>query len=138
MHTTHPIKLTNNAIRKVYKLIEEEGNPNLKFRIFITGGGCSGFQYGFSFEEKTNPDDVVIKQEIKEEIKTADEAGGNGEGSSQLIPGVEVIVDAFSLPYLEEGVEVDYTQDIKGEYFVVRNNAKAKTTCGCGSSFSVD
>lgn len=121
-----PIKLSDSAIAKVYELMREEDNPNLKLRIYITGGGCSGFQYGFSFEDENtiNPDDTIIRKPVF------------NDGSLEK-PTVEVVIDALSLPYLS-GAELDYCHDIKGEYFLIRNNPKAKTTCGCGSSFSAD
>ncbi len=96
----------------------EEGNSQLKLRVFITGGGCSGFQYGFSFEETINDDDTVIKK------------GGN----DQTIQ-VQLLIDPISLGYLT-GAEIDYKSDLTGEQFIIRN-PNAKTTCGCGSSFGI-
>ncbi|MGM0517551.1 MAG: iron-sulfur cluster insertion protein ErpA [Pseudomonadota bacterium] len=109
---TEPLVFTENAARKVSSLIEEEGNPDLKLRVFITGGGCSGFQYGFMFEEEAQPDDTSVERS-----------------------GVTLLVDPMSIQYLE-GAEIDYKEDVSGAQFVIRN-PNAATTCGCGSSFSV-
>jgi iron-sulfur cluster insertion protein len=106
------VAFSDAAARKVKRLIEEEKNPNLRLRIFISGGGCSGFQYGFSFDENTSEGDLVVE---------------NGE--------VALVIDPMSYQYLI-GAEVDYTEGLEGEQFVVRN-PNATTTCGCGSSFSV-
>jgi len=104
--------LTDSAARKVKVLKEEEGNAELKLRLYITGGGCSGFSYGFTFDESVNEGDTLIE---------------NGD--------VTLLVDPMSYPYLE-GSQVDYTEGLQGSRFVV-NNPNATTTCGCGSSFSV-
>lgn len=120
--TTQPLVFTQDAAAKVYELIQEEGNPELKLRVFITGGGCSGFQYGFSFDEAVHADDTVIVKNLAEE----DEAGATA---------VQLLIDPMSLQYLM-GAEIDYRDDISGAHFVIRNNPNAKTTCGCGSSFS--
>ena len=117
---------TEAAARKVQHLIDDEGNPQLKLRVFITGGGCSGFQYGFTFDETINNDDLVIEKNLEEE----DEEGG-GEGSISL---VKLLVDPMSFQYLQ-GAEIDYREDVNGAQFVIRN-PNAKTTCGCGSSFA--
>lgn len=106
------IIFTDNAVAKVSELIAEEGNDNLKLRVYVTGGGCSGFQYGFTFDEEVNEDDTTIVKD-----------------------GVTVLVDSMSVQYLN-GAEVDYKEDLSGSQFVIRNPT-AKTTCGCGSSFSV-
>jgi iron-sulfur cluster insertion protein len=106
------INFTDSAVSKVSELITEEGNENLKLRVYVTGGGCSGFQYGFTFDEEVNEDDTSI-------VKN----------------GVTVLIDAMSIQYLS-GAEVDYKEDLSGAQFVIRNPS-AKTTCGCGSSFSV-
>ncbi len=106
-----PIIFTNSAATKVGELISEEGNGDLKLRVYVSGGGCSGFQYGFTFDEEINEDDTLIE---------------NG--------GVTVLIDAMSVQYLT-GAEIDYKEDISGSQFVIRN-PNAKTTCGCGSSFS--
>ncbi len=106
------IKFTDSAATKVSALIADEGNDDLKLRVYITGGGCSGFQYGFTFDETVNEDDTVIEKN-----------------------GVGVLVDAMSIQYLN-GAEIDYTEGLSGSQFVIRN-PNATTTCGCGSSFSV-
>lgn len=106
-----PIIFTDSAAEKVGALIAEEGNDNLKLRVYISGGGCSGFQYGFTFDEEVNEDDTKIE---------------NG--------GVTVLVDSMSIQYLG-GAEIDYKEDLSGAQFVIRN-PNATTTCGCGSSFS--
>lgn len=103
---------TDAAANKVGGLIAEEGNPNLMLRVFITGGGCSGFQYGFTFDEEQAPDDIEVDND-----------------------GVSLIVDPLSFQYLM-GAEVDYAESLQGAQFVIRN-PNAATTCGCGSSFSV-
>lgn len=113
---------TNNAALKVYELIREEGNSNLHLRVFITGGGCSGFKYGFTFDEKINGDDMVIEKEID---RSSNEAAG---------VQVKLLIDSMSYQYLA-GAEIDYREDVEGARFVIRN-PNAQTTCGCGSSFS--
>ncbi|MEP1740050.1 MAG: iron-sulfur cluster insertion protein ErpA [Kangiellaceae bacterium] len=107
-----PIIFTQAASAKAKELITEEENPSLKLRAFVTGGGCSGFQYGFSFEEEQNEDDMIIEKD-----------------------GVSLLVDALSFQYLV-GSKVDYREDLEGSRFVVEN-PNATTTCGCGSSFSI-
>jgi iron-sulfur cluster insertion protein len=107
-----PLVFTDAAAHKVRELIAEENNPNLKLRVYISGGGCSGFQYGFTFDEQSADDDLAV---IKD--------------------GVMLVVDPLSLQYLM-GAEVDYTENLHGAQFVIRN-PNAKTTCGCGSSFSI-
>lgn len=107
-----PLVFTDNAANKVRQLIEEEGNDQLKLRVFITGGGCSGFQYGFTFDENEQEGDTVVV---------------NG--------GVTMLVDPMSYQYLV-GAEVDYKEDLSGAQFII-NNPNATTTCGCGSSFSI-
>ena len=107
-----PIVFTDSAANKVAGLIKEEGNDNLKLRVYITGGGCSGFQYGFTFDEEVNDDDTQIEK-----------------------GGVTVLIDSMSIQYLS-GAEIDYKEDLSGAQFVIRN-PNATTTCGCGSSFSV-
>ncbi len=106
-----PIIFTDSAAAKVRGLIDEEGNNNLKLRVYVSGGGCSGFQYGFTFDEEVNEDDTHVE---------------NG--------GVTVLIDAMSIQYLK-GAQVDYKEDLSGAQFVIRN-PNATTTCGCGSSFS--
>ena len=115
---TQPINFTENAANKVWQLIQEEGNPSLNLRVFITGGGCSGFQYGFTFEEQVNADDAVIEKAV----------------AANASDTVKLLVDPASFQYLL-GAEIDYREDINGAQFVIRN-PNAKTTCGCGSSFS--
>ena len=106
------VLFTVNAARKVKSLLEEESNPNLKLRVFITGGGCSGFQYGFTFDENlTEGDEVVVTEDV------------------------QLLIDPMSVQYLI-GAEIDYTEGLEGSQFVIRN-PNATTTCGCGSSFSV-
>ena len=107
-----PLVFTDAAATKVKSLIDEEDNPNLKLRVFISGGGCSGFQYGFTFDEAENDGDTAVE---------------NG--------GVKLLIDPMSFQYLS-GAEIDYTEDLQGAQFVIRN-PNATTTCGCGSSFSV-
>lgn len=114
------IQVTDAAASKVRELIDEEGNPHLKLRIFINGGGCSGFQYNFAFEEEVKEDDLVVSKAVP----TAD-GGYLGE--------IHLLVDPMSFLYLS-GATIDYKNDINGERFVI-NNPHAKTTCGCGSSF---
>lgn len=120
---------TDAAARKVKSLIDEEDNPNLNLRAFITGGGCSGFQYGFTFDEDINDEDIVIEKAVTEDD---DDGGESGHGSSSCI--MKLLVDPMSFMYLK-GAEIDYREDINGSQFVIRN-PNAKTTCGCGSSFS--
>ncbi len=119
--STPSLIFTDAAAKKVYSLIEEENNPQLNLRVFITGGGCSGFQYGFTFDEAINDDDFVIEKAISDGNKTV---------------SVKLLVDSMSFQYLKSA-EIDYREDINGAQFVIRN-PNAKTTCGCGSSFSVD
>jgi iron-sulfur cluster insertion protein len=107
-----PLLFTHAAAGKVRELIAEEGNPELKLRVYISGGGCSGFQYGFSFDEERAPDDLAVERD-----------------------GVTLVVDPLSLQYLA-GAEIDYSESLTGAQFVIRN-PNAKTTCGCGSSFTV-
>ena len=106
-----PLIFSDSAAGKVKQLIEEEGNPELKLRVFVTGGGCSGFQYGFTFDEVQNEDDSVMEKN-----------------------GVKLLIDPMSVQYLT-GAEIDYREGLDGAQFVIRN-PNAQTTCGCGSSFS--
>ncbi|MBW7902411.1 MAG: iron-sulfur cluster insertion protein ErpA [Rhodocyclaceae bacterium] len=106
-----PFIFTDAAASKVKELIEEEGNADLKLRVFVTGGGCSGFQYGFTFDEVMNEDDTTLEKN-----------------------GVTLLVDPMSYQYLV-GAEIDYTEGIEGSQFVIKN-PNASSTCGCGSSFS--
>nr|WP_265735515.1 MULTISPECIES: iron-sulfur cluster insertion protein ErpA [Marinobacter] len=107
-----PFFISDNAVAKVRELVEEDGNPDLKLRVFVTGGGCSGFQYGFSFDEALEEDDTVIEKD-----------------------GITLLVDAMSYQYLI-GATVDYQEGLQGSQFMVQN-PNATTTCGCGSSFSI-
>ena len=106
-----PLVFTDSAAAKVADLIAEEGNPELKLRVFVQGGGCSGFQYGFTFDDAVNEDDTLFEKN-----------------------GVTLLVDSMSFQYLV-GAEIDYKEDINGSQFVIMN-PNATTTCGCGSSFS--
>ena len=106
-----PLIFTDSAADKVKQLVDEEGNPELKLRVFVQGGGCSGFQYGFTFDEVVNEDDTQMAKN-----------------------GVTLLIDAMSLQYLG-GAEIDYKEDLQGAQFVIKN-PNATTTCGCGSSFS--
>ena len=115
--------ITDNAANKIGELMAEEENFQLKLRVFISGGGCSGFQYGFSFDETINEDDTVISKTI---LKPA--------GADKDTINVQLLVDPMSLVYLV-GAEIDYKSDLTGEQFIIRN-PNAKTTCGCGSSFA--
>lgn len=112
------IYFTVSAADKVASLIAEEDNPNLNLRVVINGGGCSGFQYGFTFDEIIQPDDTVITQKCSDNQQS-----------------VNLLVDSISHQYLNNA-EIDYVKSIQGEQFVIRN-PNAKTTCGCGSSFSM-
>ena len=107
-----PLSFSDSAAAKVKQLIDEEGNPDLKLRVFVQGGGCSGFQYGFTFDEVSNEDDTAM-------VKN----------------GVTLLIDSMSYQYLV-GAEIDYKEDLEGAQFVIKN-PNAQTTCGCGSSFSV-
>tara|TARA_R110000764_G_scaffold60231_6_gene129521 strand:+ start:713 stop:1066 length:354 start_codon:yes stop_codon:yes gene_type:complete len=107
-----PLVFSDNAVSKVRNLIEEEGNDRLSLRVFVTGGGCSGFQYGFTFDDELAEDDTIVER-----------------------GGVKLIVDPMSFQYLA-GSEVDYQEGLEGSRFVI-NNPNAATTCGCGSSFSI-
>jgi iron-sulfur cluster insertion protein len=120
---------TKNAALKVYELIREEGNLDLNLRIFVEGGGCSGFKYGFTFDEEIQADDIVIEKKIGE--KEEDE-GSEGGGRCNI--KVKLLIDPLSFQYLT-GAEIDYREDVGGARFVIRN-PNAQTTCGCGSSFS--
>jgi iron-sulfur cluster insertion protein len=107
-----PLSFTDAAARKVRELIDEEHNDALMLRVFISGGGCSGFQYGFTFDEGVGEGDVIVERN-----------------------GVRLLIDPMSIQYLA-GAEIDYTEGLEGAQFVIRN-PNATTTCGCGSSFSV-
>ena len=107
-----PLLFSDSAVEKVRELLLEEGIPDLKLRVFVQGGGCSGFQYGFTFDDVVNDDDTTVDKS-----------------------GVQLLIDPMSFQYLV-GAEIDYKDDIDGAQFVIRN-PNASTTCGCGSSFSV-
>ena len=109
--TPTALEFTQGAAQKVKTLVTEEGNDRLKLRVFVTGGGCSGFQYGFTFDEEVAEDDTVVERE-----------------------GVSLVVDPMSLQYLM-GAEIDYQENAEGAQFVIKN-PNATSTCGCGSSFS--
>jgi iron-sulfur cluster insertion protein len=119
------------AARKVNSLILEEENPKLCLRVYITGGGCSGFQYGFTFDEEAAEDDYVIEKQLSEAENEEEEEGESGSGTNT----VRLLIDPMSMQYLV-GAEIDYEDGMQGEHFVIRN-PNAQTTCGCGSSFSV-
>ena len=106
-----PINFSDNAVKKVKELIEEEGTPDLKLRVFVSGGGCSGMQYGFTFEDSINEDDTKVEKD-----------------------NVMLLIDPMSLQYLT-CAEIDYQDNVQGSQFVIKN-PNATTTCGCGSSFS--
>ena len=119
------VVFTVAAAKKVYELITDEDNFDLKLRVYISGGGCSGFQYGFTFDEKQQEGDTVIEKAIADDDDDGD--GGNAT--------VQLLIDPMSYQYLV-GAEIDYREDLQGSQFVIRN-PNAKTTCGCGSSFGV-
>ncbi|OGT53129.1 MAG: iron-sulfur cluster insertion protein ErpA [Gammaproteobacteria bacterium RIFCSPHIGHO2_12_FULL_41_15] len=131
-HLTPDIHFTDAAATKVLSLIEEEQNANLCLRVFITGGGCSGFQYGFTFDEEIKDDDYVLEKAVNlaENQNNKEE---DDEGSAKTT--VSLLVDCMSYQYLQ-GAEIDYKEDVNGAQFIIRN-PNAKTTCGCGSSFSM-
>ncbi len=108
----NPLVFTNSAAMKVRQLIDEEGDQNLMLRVFVSGGGCSGFQYGFTFDQNETDGDTIVENQ-----------------------GVKLLVDPMSVQYLI-GAQIDYTEGLEGSQFVIRN-PNATTTCGCGSSFSV-
>jgi len=112
VETQDALTFTDSAAKKVKDLIDEEGNTELKLRVFVSGGGCSGFQYGFTFDEEVNDDDMVLTKN-----------------------GVQLLIDPMSLQYLS-GAEIDYQESLEGSQFVIKNPSAA-STCGCGSSFSV-
>ena len=108
----NPLVFSNSAAMKVRQLIDEEGDQNLMLRVFVSGGGCSGFQYGFTFDQNETEGDTIVENQ-----------------------GVKLLVDPMSVQYLM-GAEIDYTEGLEGSQFVI-HNPNATTTCGCGSSFSV-
>ena len=157
--SNHLLNFTLAAAIKVKSLIDEEGNPHLNLRVFITGGGCSGFQYGFTFDENVNADDIVVEKVITQEEEDEedegggengededegggengedeDEGGGDAGGNAAAKAGsVKLLIDPMSFQYLQ-GAEIDYEEKVSGAQFVIRN-PNAKTTCGCGSSFAI-
>jgi len=110
--TQAPLEFSDAAAEKVRELLDEEDNPSLKLRVFVSGGGCSGFQYGFTFDENVEEGDTVVEKS-----------------------GVTLLIDAMSVMYLS-GAEIDFSDGVEGAQFVIRN-PNATTTCGCGNSFSV-
>ena len=111
-HTPDGVNISSAAAEKVRELVTDEGNPALKLRVFVTGGGCSGFSYGFTFDEEPAEDDASVEQD-----------------------GVTVLVDPMSYPYLAGSV-IDYREDLSGAQFVI-DNPNASSTCGCGNSFAI-
>ena len=107
-----PLIVSDSVVSKVGAMLAEEGDPNLKLRIFVTGGGCSGFQYGFAFDDVAKEDDLTVE-----------------------VGAIKVLVDASSLQYVL-GAQIDYEESLEGSRFVIKN-PNAASTCGCGSSFSV-
>ena len=105
------VTISDSAVTKLKEILKEEDNPNMKVRMFVQGGGCSGMQYGFTLEEEQNEDDFVIEKD-----------------------GVQLLIDAMSSQYVQ-GAEVDWPESVQGSQFAIRN-PNAQTTCGCGSSFS--
>lgn len=118
--STTEISFTQAAAQRILTLIQEEGNYNLKLRVYITGGGCSGFQYGFAFVQEAKSDDYIFSKKVPQSDSEHD---------------VHVVVDALSMMYLE-GAQIDYIENLKGAHFTVQN-PNAQTTCSCGSSFSL-
>lgn len=112
MEAAAPVNFTDGAALKVKEMIDDEGNANLKLRIYVSGGGCSGFQYGFAFDEAVNEDDMRIEKN-----------------------GVMLVIDPMSFQYLA-GAEIDYEDGLEGSRFLIKN-PNATSTCGCGSSFSM-
>ncbi len=149
-----PLVLTGSAVKKVKTLIDEEGNPALKLRVFVQGGGCSGYQYGFTFDEDVGEGDTVINFSCDQNVKEDDAVAGftfieepseaaatshsaDTQEESEITvrqDDFSLLVDEFSYHYLV-GAQIDYKDDINGAQFVIKN-PNATTTCGCGSSFS--
>jgi iron-sulfur cluster insertion protein len=115
---TTPLTVLPAASNKIWQLISEEDNRQLKLRVYVTGGGCSGLQYGFTFTEDQQPEDIVISAAVDEKHM------------------IQVLVDSLSLQYLQ-GAEIDYKNDLSGEQFIIRN-PNATTSCSCGASFATD
>ena len=129
------ITITEAAAQKIWELIEEKNNFNLKLRAFITGGGCSGFQYDFAFIEAVDPDDVIIKRNFLKRNEKADQIQVTTNNKNYEEVTIILVIDSLSLQYLKNS-EIDYKFDVNGERFIIRN-PNAKTTCGCGSSFAI-
>lgn len=120
LQTTPRLSISEHALHRVQALITEEANPQLKLRVYITGGGCAGFQYGFMFDEKDRADDILI------------EIAGDETDSTT----VTIAVDPLSMTYLD-GAEIDFIENLRGSHFKI-SNPNAQTTCSCGASFSLD
>lgn len=116
MESNDILKVTDNAVEKVFSLLQQENNPYLKLRVFVQGGGCSGFQYGFTFDDIVNDDDYVISKKYNS-------------------IDIEFLVDSMSALYLKDA-EIDFSSSLQGEEFIIKN-PHATSTCGCGSSFSI-
>lgn len=116
------VTMTDNAAKRVYDLLKIEGNPDLKLRLYITGGGCSGFQYGFAFDEKQRPDDNIFTKTF--------------QSPQEEVAEVRYVVDALSMMYLSGSI-IDYLESLRGSQFSV-TNPNAQTTCSCGSSFALN
>lgn len=123
--STHELKVSPEAAERILHLIEMEQNESIKFRVYITGGGCSGFQYGFAFEKYAQPDDIIIQQQVTSKTPEGDE-------KSAL---VEIVIDPMSMTYLD-GAQINFTQGLYGSHFKVEN-PNVSNTCGCGNSFSI-
>ena len=120
IHSSDDLSMTPNAFKRVSELIREEENPSLQLRVYITGGGCAGFQYGFMFDESQKSDDIVV------------EIGSDEINDTK----VKIAIDPLSLTYLE-GAQIDFIENLQGAHFKI-TNPNAQTTCSCGSSFSID
>lgn len=126
MSSQPQINISDAAACKVAELITDEQDNSLQLRVYITGGGCSGFQYGFTFDKESNEDDYIIHKELP----------ANQDNAKYLVQQITLLVDALSMQYLENA-DIDYSDDVHGARFII-TNPNAKTTCGCGSSFSVE
>lgn len=123
--STHELKISPGAAKRILHLLAVEQNEGLKFRVYITGGGCSGFQYGFAFENYAQPDDIIIQQQVSAQTP-------EGEEQSAL---VEIVVDPMSMTYLD-GAQINFKEGLYGSHFSV-DNPNVSNTCGCGNSFSI-
>jgi len=152
------IRTTDSAICKVWELIQEAENPRLMLRVSVTGGGCSGFQYEFAFDDQSGPQDITFPKQLTEQAwqdariihmarlltlatlthmdtsLTALACSTHLWALKKAQKGIVIVIDRFSLRYLQ-GSEIDYANDVQGQRFIMRNNPNAKTTCGCGASF---